>query len=35
LLPGHGHLTLITAAFGQILDDLLEAAGPEAAQLIR
>ncbi len=31
LLPGHGHLTLIRTAFGQVLDDLIEMArGPAA-----
>ena len=24
MMPGHGHLTLITTAFGQVLDDLIE-----------
>jgi pimeloyl-ACP methyl ester carboxylesterase len=33
LLPGHGHLTLVTTAFGQVLDDLIETAGPHAARL--
>ncbi len=32
MMPGHGHLTLITTAFGQILDDLIELAGPAAAR---
>ena len=32
MMPGHGHLTLITKAFGQILDDLLGLAGPAAAR---
>ena len=32
MVPGHGHLTLITTAFGQILDDLIQLAGPAAAR---
>jgi pimeloyl-ACP methyl ester carboxylesterase len=30
LLPGHGHLTLIKTAFGEILDDLIGLCGPAA-----
>lgn len=30
ILPGQGHLTLVTTAFGEILDDLIDMAGPEA-----
>jgi pimeloyl-ACP methyl ester carboxylesterase len=33
LLPEHGHLTLGVGAFGEILDDLLEASGSPAASL--
>lgn len=32
--PGHGHLSLVTTAFGEVLDDLIEMAGPAAAWLL-
>ncbi len=32
MMPGHGHLTLVTTALGQVLDDLIELAGPAAAR---
>ena len=32
MMPGHGHLTLITTALDQVLDDLIELAGPGAAR---
>jgi pimeloyl-ACP methyl ester carboxylesterase/SAM-dependent methyltransferase len=31
MMPGHGHLTLVTTAWGPVLDDLIELAGPAAA----
>ena len=35
MMPGHGHLTLITTAFGQVLDDLIDLAGPAAVRPAR